>query len=230
MPDIDLLQIRIEKAKMALSDETRRAIDGVDWHQALVDIRAKKGFSLEKMEALELETELMLCGLLNPADYEKEIRERMGISPTEAKEVVSDMNDRVFKKIREEFAKILALKKVETPEPKALVEEDTSVLKEAGIEVVIKENKTEEQSAPKEGREEMLKDVERPELINVETKKTEIENFLPEIMAPKLAGEFKMAPVKTEYTIANIAKSAPTTKEVPGAKLPKVDPYREPPE
>ncbi len=263
MTTIDLLQIKIEKAKANLPEETRRAIEAVDWRRALLDIRVKKGFTLEKMEDLELETELMLCGLLNPADYQKQIREKMGISPGEAEEIVNEMNERVFKKIRMEFMKILELRKVSAP-PSAKGEagegvKDASILKSAGIEIMPAEI-TPPKPSPYQGegqgevetRDEMLKDVERPELI----KKTEIEKFLPEITSSKLAGTFKIPSITTEYSLGNMTKGGETSPSpsqphpnqlvalssellkahLPDgqgegernarAKLPKIDPYR----
>ena len=71
---IDLLQIKIEKAKAALPAETVNATAAVDWKAAILGLRGKHGYTFEQLGDLELETELLLCGLLTPSDYPKEIK------------------------------------------------------------------------------------------------------------------------------------------------------------
>ena len=109
---IDLLQIKIEKAKAALPADTISAISTVDWKAAILGLRGKHGYSFEQLGDLELETELLLCGLLTPEDYPKELENRMKISSAQANELVNEMNDLVFKKIREELIKNIERKKV----------------------------------------------------------------------------------------------------------------------
>ena len=73
----DLLQIKIEKAKAQLSDDTLNAINAVDWKAVILSIRETKGYSFEQLGDLETETELLLCGLLSPENYSKELENRM---------------------------------------------------------------------------------------------------------------------------------------------------------
>ncbi|OGI86364.1 hypothetical protein A3A05_00250 [Candidatus Nomurabacteria bacterium RIFCSPLOWO2_01_FULL_41_12] len=109
---IDLLQIKIEKAKAALPAETINATAAVDWKAAILGLRGKHGYTFEQLGDLELETELLLCGLLTPSDYPKELENRMKISRSAANELVSEMNDLVFKKIQAEMIKNVERKKV----------------------------------------------------------------------------------------------------------------------
>ncbi len=110
--EIDLLQIKIEKAKAALPEETLNAISAVDWRSVILGMRASKGYSFEQLGDLEIETELLLCGLLPPAEYPKELERRMGISKTAANDLVNEMNTLVFKKIKEELIKNSERKKI----------------------------------------------------------------------------------------------------------------------
>ncbi len=80
----DLLQIKIEQAKARLPKETLEAIESVDWQAIILSLREKKGYNFEQLGDLETETELLLCGLLNPKDYPGELERRMRISKTEA--------------------------------------------------------------------------------------------------------------------------------------------------
>jgi hypothetical protein len=237
--EIDALQIRIEKAKADLPQETLQAINAVDWRNALLEIKAKKGFSIEKLEDLELETELMLCGLSNPSNYEKEIRERLDLSPMEAKDIVTEMNDKVFKKIRDAFAKIMEEKnskieqKVQIPETK----EDMSVLKQAGIEV-IDNQKIQNDFINKEEKEDNIGDLDRANMLNEVENPELIKKTMPTMVMQKLSSSFNIPTTKTEYSLDNMTKEGdkkttptivPVQKSIPTVKsAPKIDPYRMP--
>src|SRR3989344_8250803 len=160
---VDLLKIKIEKAKRGLSLETVNAINAIDWKATILGMRAKKGYTFEQLGDLELETELLLAGLVSPENYPKELEKRMGISGAAANELVNEMNELVFKKIREELVKNTERKKIfqrETtpslqPEPEHSplaggegvaspdkgrleglgVKNDTIILNKAGIEI-----------------------------------------------------------------------------------------------
>lgn len=106
MADVkDLFELKIEEARKLLPKETLDAIDAVDWRAVILGMREGKGYSFEQLGALEIETELVLCGLLNPEDYTRELESRMGVTRAQASELVREMNERVFKKIREELIK-----------------------------------------------------------------------------------------------------------------------------
>ena len=109
---VDLLQIKIEEAKRDLPIDTVNAIAAVDWKAAILGMRNKYGYTFEQLGDLEIETELLLCGLLPPEDYPKELSGRMGIPRTQADELVKDMNELVFKKIREELIKNTERKRI----------------------------------------------------------------------------------------------------------------------
>ena len=96
---LDILQIKIDRAKEDLPKETLKAINSVDWREVILGMREKKGYSYEQLEDLELETELLLCGLVSPQNYPKELEKRMGISQNQANELVKEMNEKVFAKI-----------------------------------------------------------------------------------------------------------------------------------
>lgn len=237
--EIDALQIRIEKAKADLPQETLQAINAVDWRNALLEIKTKKGFSIEKLEDLELETELMLCGLSNPSNYEKEIRERLDLSPMEAKDIVTEMNDKVFKKIRDAFAKIMEEKnsKIENEVKVSETKEDMSVLKQAGIEV-IDNQEIQKDFVNKEEKGENLYGLDRANMLNEVEHPELIQKTAPTIAMQKLSNSFNIPTTKTEYSLDNMTKEGdkkttptitPIQKSIPQEKnLPKIDPYRMP--
>ena len=209
---IDLLQIKIEKAKAQLPETTRRAIDAVDWKGSIVGMRAKKGYTFEQLGDLELETELLLCGLLSTENYPKELESRMKITKAEADALANEMNDLVFKKIHEEFIKIIESNKIPIVKTPSLANQDnlqnvfpetqipkheTDILKNAGIEVV-----------------------ERNEEINAPAKQP--------LLAQKLAGSFQIPTAKTDHSTENITKNNNANAGL--AKSSTIDPYRELPE
>src|SRR6185503_10131432 len=98
---IDLLQIRMEKAKRELPLETVNAINSVDWKTTILGMRQKRGFTFEQLGDLELETELLLSGLVSVENYPKELSRRLNISKAAADDLVNEMNDLIFRKIRE---------------------------------------------------------------------------------------------------------------------------------
>jgi hypothetical protein len=228
---VDLLQIKMDKAKAELPEESRRAIEAIDWKKAILELRTEKGYSFTQLESMELETELLLCGLLNPADYPKELETRMAISKPQVNELVNEMNEKVFKRIREELVKIIERKRV-------YKSEKTEETKE--IPVVDTENIA-------ESREELLKKIEYPEFIDKKEVPKEVPIEMPKetpmkpvdiyaektpsvsILEKKLSGSFQIPTVETEHTLNNISKDADfSTKSKVG--IPNVDPYREMPQ
>src|SRR3989344_7627667 len=108
---MDLLQTKIDNAKSELSEDTLQAIAAVPWQATILKMRETKGYSFEQLNDLEIETELVLCGLLHPADYPKELENRMHISRAVAEELVNEMNAQVFTKIKGELIKNMGRKK-----------------------------------------------------------------------------------------------------------------------
>ena len=127
----DSLQIKIEIAKGKLSENTRRAIESVDFKNIILSMREKKGRDPEQLDELETETELLLCGLIGPDEYQKELEKIMRITPKEMQELVKELNFLIFQNIYEKFVEITEGKKVpmrnisaqvSAPAPKALGE------------------------------------------------------------------------------------------------------------
>src|ERR1035437_6503157 len=124
-PDtIDLLQIKIENAKKQLSDETLNAIAAVAWQAEIIKMRETKGYTFEQLGDLELETELLLCGLVSPKDYPGALEKRMGTCRGSQHELVEEMNKLVFSKIKEELIKSTERKKMFEKDVSPLLSEE----------------------------------------------------------------------------------------------------------
>lgn len=250
---VDLLQIKIERAREQLPTDTLNAIAGVDWKTAIMRIREKKGYNFEQLGALEIETELLLCGLISPNEYPKEIQNRMNISKAEADELVNEMNMMVFKKIREELVKNTERKRIfeQKKQEQKIVEiekipivptkietpssGDVIVLKSAGIEMVRPEIAPPEKTA--ETRENLLQKIEHPSPLGSSVvepmrgeAKTPVMSNINSMLQQKIIGSVQVPIKKTEHTLENI----PNTN-IPAVKAPEVvdtssslkkDPYR----
>ncbi len=233
-PNKDALQLKIEEARKQLSPETRQAIDSVDWMATILKIKENKGYNLEQLSDLETETELLLCGLTDPKNYPTELGSRMQITKEQVNDIVNEMNESVFKKIREKLMEITA----EKEEKDLNNNKERETLNKAGIEITTPNPLLTKEGAKGEvgeKRSEMISDIENPELIqktNISPDKGRQEGFNP-LPSQKLSGSFTMPTKQTEYSIDNMSKpnnptppSAPTPQTAPY----KVDPYRELPE
>jgi len=102
MNTMDLLQTKIDDARMNLPELSRKAIDAVGWKKIIFEM---KGYTPGQLEELETETELLLYGLMLPENYPKELENRMKISRSQADILVNNMNDLIFKRIKDELEK-----------------------------------------------------------------------------------------------------------------------------
>ncbi len=247
---VDLLQIKIERAKEQLPAETLNAIAAVDWRAAIMSIREKKGYNFEQLGALELETELLLCGLVSSNDYPKEIQRRMDISRAETDEIVNEMNMLVFKKIKEEIIKnaerkkifrenkmeqkSLEVEKIPPAPAKTIEPKDTAILNRAGIDVVKSEMIPTEKIV--EDRNTILNKIENPNRAGssvVEPMRgeagTPVMSNISSMLQQKIISSVQVPIIKTEHTLENIKKeSLPVveTPEITSGYASKKDPYR----
>lgn len=242
---VDLLKIKIEKAKAGLSTETLNAIATVDWRTAILGLRGRFGYTFEQLGDLELETELLLSGLVSPEDYPKELGNRMKISKAAANELVNEMNSLVFKKIREELIKNAERKKIfakssniPTPAvevPPVQTKGDSAILSGAGIEIIpdlpavpgvqlMQAGKLELGTVSVRSSESSESSMEKP----IENKEAMLEKIeKPEIaqsiLEQKLTSSFQIPMVKTEHSLDNIT---PTSKGI-GVPIPTPTPGRD---
>ena len=197
----------------ALPKMVQDAILSSDYENLLIEIGKKYQLNVDQMGMLEQETTLTMMGLTATKDFETELTRELNVDPAKGRQIVVDINEKIFFNIRE------LLKLMNTPigkEPS--VEEEPPMVKPdekkeeeimsgAGIEIM-----PEEITAPKkeeniEKPDDMLAKVENPELI---AKEIENEKMLRSISAQKLSGSFQMPNTKTDYSLDNMSKSSKT--------------------
>ncbi|MEK7564557.1 MAG: hypothetical protein AAB510_03270 [Patescibacteria group bacterium] len=242
------LQIKIEQAKAKLPEDTLNAIAQVDWRAALLKLRETKGYDFEQLGDLELETELLLCGLLNPHEYTKTIAEKMHISEASAQELTHELNESIFKKIKEEMIQITERKnsftKKAEPKPEQSIEieqeikkVDNDILESTGIKINPRiEPDVEEgikiKKATNEEREDTLKMVENPEPTPINNNLNTVSGGIHPLIKEKIATSVQNPTTKTEYTIGTTETkkeskvSGQNKEEVRVSYPPKGDPYR----
>ncbi len=226
---IDALQIKIEQAKAKLPEATINAINAVDWKAGIFSLREKKGYTFEQLGDLEIETELMLCGLVSSSEYPKELEKRMGISKAQVDELVNEMNSLVFSRIKAELIKNSERKRIfdnkstpaitrevmESPvqspystmpaaDVATLHKDDMHTLDLHGIQILPKTNLNSPKTSP-------APSASHP------------------ILSQKLGSSIQNPVKSTEHTLENISKGESVSAPVRNSK-PAVDPYREMPE
>ena len=246
MENKDLLQQKIEEAKANLSEETKGAINAIDWKETILSLREKRGYSYTQLEDLEIETELLLYGLTKPEDYPKELEKRLKISQSEASELTNELNDLIFQKIRGELIKRTEATKLEIKRIGEDNKTQTDILKSTKIEITPEKPRMEmktpngngvENNIIQPSREDMLSKIENLELINIGKKEDTNKTIAPSISSQKLSGSFQIPKTQTEYSLKNNTSTpaAPISKPISPAENQKtnpkrVDPYREIPE
>ena len=115
----DLLQTKINEAKNFLPKESREAIDAVNWKYVISNMTDK--YTSDQLEDLTTETELLLCGLIFPDEYEKQLTKKLLLTKEEVLILLNQLNELIFKKIQAELEKRISGKKIENSTSKPLV-------------------------------------------------------------------------------------------------------------
>ncbi len=104
----DLYQNKINEAMAKLPKESVEAISNINWRLIILGM---KNYTADQLEALEIETELLLYGITNGEDYPYELQKRMSLTKEDTEFLVGEMNRLVFQKIEDELKMILERKR-----------------------------------------------------------------------------------------------------------------------
>jgi hypothetical protein len=92
----DKLKQQFEEQLAYLPDITQQALKSFDWATGILSIGKKHGLYIDQLEDLQIETMLVLVGLVQPEDYPKELMNRLALSPAETDKIIDDINDEIF--------------------------------------------------------------------------------------------------------------------------------------
>lgn len=223
----------------SLPESIKEIIMSSHYEDTLIDVGRSYNLNVEQLGILEREVTLVMMGLTSTGNFETELTRELNVDKIKGGEIVRDLNEKIFLKIRE-LLKLMNTPIGEDPSLEETEEEseqpknpDTAIFSSAGIEIL--SEKKERNELPKEN----LQVIKNLELTEIPAKNPPplppevIKPNLSDILEQKMSTSFKMPGVKTEYTLNNISKPknetavnppkpSPNTVSYP----PKGDPYR----
>lgn len=99
-----------------LPSELQQAITSSEFQTKLFEIAKKYKLTYDRLGKLEMETTMVLLGMTPPDEYRGEIERQIEIKGNDLDAVVHDVNEQVFKPIRESLMKLYKKEEVEEGE------------------------------------------------------------------------------------------------------------------
>jgi hypothetical protein len=241
---MDYTEEQIRNKFESLPKDVRAAMESTDIDSRVTELAKKYRLHIDKAEELSDETGLVMLGLTRPENYLKNIRRRLELPEDVAHLLVADVNEQIFKPIRESLKSIHGLAaerrqasgNAEQPIPQTneyretITEEDLKILSDHGMELVTDNGGEPPAPSP-------VEPAERPENRIEITKEDELpkkevvppKNIPPAAPVPspseKLTSTTKTPPTEATYTPIKTAEQ-PATKDKSSSKS-SPDPYRE---
>ncbi len=100
------IQNNLKQQYLALPPEVRTAIDDIDLPNKLQQVASNNKIMLDQAGALEIETTLVLFGLEPLDDYVNNLVKNVGLPKNQALIVAHDVDELIFKSVREALKKI----------------------------------------------------------------------------------------------------------------------------
>ncbi len=92
----DTLRKTFEEQLTYLPAVNQQALRSFDWATELVGIGKQFGLHIDQLEDLQIETMLVLVGVVSAEDYENELITRLAVSPSEAEKIIEQVNEKIF--------------------------------------------------------------------------------------------------------------------------------------
>src|SRR3989338_782676 len=97
---------RLQEKFESLPDDVKGAITSTNIDEVLQEIGQKYKIHLDKLEDLSDETGLVMLGLTHPKNYLSHLKGRLEIPEDLAREMVAEVNEKIFKPIKDSLLKI----------------------------------------------------------------------------------------------------------------------------
>jgi hypothetical protein len=207
----------------SLPESIQEVILSSNYEETLLEIGKQYNLRVDQLDILERETTLVMMGLTPTKNFETELIRELHLDNLRGSQIVKDINEKVFLKIRE------LLKLMNTPageEPsleKTEEEKEHDIMKSAGIEIL---NGNEKETLPIP---EKLELSSSPRLVEEGAGGGDLKEKHP-ILAQKLSGFTQGGVVETHHSLDNITKTNTPNPADVKPKIPSMDPYREIPE
>jgi hypothetical protein len=221
-----------------LPEELQKVIQSSDYQTKLFDIAKKNKWTYEQLGILEMETTMVLLGMINPNNYQAELASELEKSPVEITAAVTDIKTQVFDPIRASLMKLYTeAPEAETPaeEAKITTENEKAVLEKSGITLEEGKSALASPSVVSEKRGDILSGIENPPKSAPKVLNQMPASGVPKapyanqtvsgggMVANKLSSTVAMPPKTTDYSIPKMGSTTPP--EAP--KAPSTDPYKE---
>lgn len=96
----------IQKKIETLPPDIQALVYSADMHKTLIDIANKHHLHIDQVGKLETEAAAVMIGLTNQNSFVSELADALDLDTTKAEELVRDINDQLFLKIRESMKKL----------------------------------------------------------------------------------------------------------------------------
>jgi hypothetical protein len=190
------MEITIEEMQKkfeGLPEDLKWAIMGANVDEKIIEIGKKYNLNVEELGQLSLETHGVMLGYILPDQFEESIRKSLNFPELKTKELAEEINEEIFKNIRERLMQ--QRKKEEENSEKSKILEENELAEEKN-EVENKEDEQEKKRAE-------------------ENKK-----IMDSISSQKLSASFKIPTIKTEYTTNDLTKEKRETSGSQHDKIP----------
>jgi len=97
---------KLQELYQKLPQDVRDVYASADTTQTLEKIGGKHGIHIDDLGELVSETGLVMVGFTHPRDYIRNLAKRMEIDPNKARAIAGDVNEQIFKQLRESLKKI----------------------------------------------------------------------------------------------------------------------------
>jgi hypothetical protein len=195
----------------ALPESIQEVILSSNYEETLLEIGKQYNLKVDQLGILERETTLVMMGLTPTKDFETELTRELNVDKIKGSQIVKDINEKVFLKIRDLLKLMNTLAGEEPSLEKSEEEKEHDIMKSAGIEIL---NGNAKETLP------------IPEKLELNSSKTESHP----ILAQKLSGFTQEGVVETHHSLDNITKTNTPSPADVKPKIPSTDPYREIPE
>ena len=106
MPLSNETQRTIQDQFVTLPKDVQDAILSPTLRNALDTLQTRNSLTIEQAGAVENETLFIMLGLEHPRDYLKNLSRETSLPPEKARQIATDVNEQIFKPIRESLKKI----------------------------------------------------------------------------------------------------------------------------
>ncbi|OHA50230.1 MAG: hypothetical protein A2W59_02475 [Candidatus Terrybacteria bacterium RIFCSPHIGHO2_02_41_19] len=190
-----------------LPNDIKEAIFSVDVSDKIIDIGKKHKLAVDKIGIIGNETSRVMLGVTHPNEFIGNLTERLEVDKEKARAIAGEINEQVFKKVRESLRKIHNMREEAEEEKVADVGHSVSNI----TEIV--------------NRSDILKEIEKDH---------SQENLVPDIMKgdtnpfeEKMKEGVLIAPVEEKRYVEESAKMALLPEPEKSKKYQGFDPYRE---